>query len=60
MGSKKVRKHPEALDSSASESTSSRQKVLERYGLGYQPVINATLTGRRHRWLPVRRKPIWP
>jgi len=49
-----------ALESPAGASTSSRQKVPERNGLGYQPVIHATLTGRRHTWLPVRRKPIWP
>lgn len=49
-----------ALDSPAGASTSPRQKVPERSGLGYQPVIHATLTGRRHTWLPVRRKPIWP
>jgi len=60
VGSKKARKRPEALDSPAGAPTSSRQKVLEQPGSGYQPVINATLTGRRHRWLPVRRKPIWP
>ena len=60
VGSERVRKHPEALDSPAGASTSSRQKVLERRGSGYQPAINATLTGRRHRWLPVRREPIWP
>jgi hypothetical protein len=60
VGSERARKHPEALDSSAGASTSSRQKVLEQRGSGYQPVIHATLTGRRHRWLPVRREPIWP
>jgi len=60
VGSERARKHPEALDSSPGASTSSRQKVPEPRGLGYQPVIHATLTGRRHRWLPVRREPIWP
>jgi len=60
VGSERARKHPEALDSSAGATTSSRQKVPEQRGLGYQPVIHATLTGRRHSWLPVRREPIWP
>jgi len=56
----RARKHPEALDSPSGAPPSSRQKVLELRGLGYQPVIIALLTGRRHRWLPVRREPIWP